>query len=248
MMPAEQLIEVRAQVYANRLMELKANHYRLVGYCVGGFLAMETAKVLIERGCNVEPVLTISSHLCLHRIENQMLLECAYGVILGADVYKAGYRGNPSIIRSALESILNGVNRNVSNEELCRLSGPYEELGTAFQNLSQYSHKERMQRIYDSIKNPDFNGTESTVSMLNILYNIFEHTYKAMIHYKPDFFSGDMITLIPDEELLTTFPVMASDTDWEEFVLGNVEKHVIHGNHNTCIKTDRMDQIMKFLV
>ena len=69
-----------------------------------------------------------------------------------------------------------------------------------------------------------------------------------MIHYKPDFFSGDMITLIPDEELLTTFPVMASDTDWEEFVLGNVEKHVIHGNHNTCIKTDRMDQIMKFLV
>lgn len=248
MMPAEELIEVRAQVYANRLMELNANKYRLVGYCVGGFLAMETAKVLIERGCQVEPVLTISSHLCLHSIENQMLLECAYGVILGADVYKAGYRGDPNSIRSALESILNGVNRNVSDEELCQLSGPCAELGEAFQKLSGYSHEERMQKIYDSIENPDFNGTESTVSMLNILYRVFEHTYKAMIHYKPDFFSGDMIALIPDEELLTTYPAMIPDTDWEEFVLGNVETHVIHGNHNTCIETDRMDQIMKFLV
>ena len=247
-MPAEHLIETRAQVYANRLTELNAESYRLVGYCVGGFLAMETAKVLLERGCRVEPVVTISSHLCLHSIENRMLLECAYGVILGADVHRAGYRGDADKIRSALENILKGENRNVEDRELCALSGEFAELGEAFTALAGLSHEERMRRIYEAIETPDFNGTESTISMLNILYRIFEHTYKAMIHYKPDFFTGDLIALLPDEELLTSYPAMIPDTDWEEFVLGDLKKHVIHGNHITCIEDDRIEQIMPFLL
>ncbi len=246
--PPEKLIYVRAQAYANRLEELKAKSYRLVGYCVGGFVAMETAKVLIERGYNVEPVLTISSHLCLHSVENQLLFESAYGVILGADIYKAGYRGDPASIRGALEEILKGENRNVTDKELCALTGKYKELGEAFSELTKQTHKQRMESIYDSIENPDFCGDQSTVIMLNILYDIFEHTYKAMIRYKPDFFTGDIVALIPDEDLTTIYPNMIPDTDWDEFVLGNCEKHIVHGDHNTCIDCDHYEQIMDYLI
>lgn len=246
--PPEQLIYVRAQAYANRLAELNAQSYRLVGYCVGGFVAMETAKVLIERGFNVEPVLAISSHLCLHSIENQLLFESAYGVILGADIGKAGYRGEPKIIRSMLEEILKGENRTVSDEELCALSGEYKELGEAFTSLVHQTHEQRMKNIYKSIENPDFCGDQSTIIMLNILYDVFEHTYKAMISYKPDFFTGDIVALIPDQDLPTTYPNMIPDTDWEEFVLGSCEKHIMRGDHNTCIDSEHYEQIMKYLV
>ena len=83
---------------------------------------------------------------------------------------------------------------------------------------------------------------------LNILYDVFEHTYKAMIKYKPDFFSGDLIALLPDTDLMTTYPVMREDTDWDEFVLGDCKKYVVHGDHNTCIDSDNYKQIMKYLI
>lgn len=246
--PADKLIDVRANVYANRLEELHADSYQLVGYCVGGFVAMETAKAMMERGLEVEPVLAISSHLCLHSIENQLLFESAYGVILGADIFKAGYRGNPEIIRCALEHILQGEDRDVTNAELCTLDGDYDELGKAFTALTTLTHEKRMENIYNSIDNPDFAGEQSTMIMLNILYDVFEHTYKAMIKYKPDFFSGDLIALLPDTDLMTTYPVMREDTDWDEFVLGDCKKYVVHGDHNTCIDSDNYKQIMKYLI
>ena len=69
-----------------------------------------------------------------------------------------------------------------------------------------------------------------------------------MIRYKPDFFTGDIVALIPDEDLTTIYPNMIPDTDWDEFVLGNCEKHIVHGDHNTCIDCDHYEQIMDYLI
>jgi pyochelin synthetase len=248
MAPVEELITTRAMVYANVLQEMHADSYKLAGYCVGGFLALETAKILIERGLNVEPVVTISSHLCRHKVSAQMLLEANYGAILGADIVKAGYPGNPDQMRRAISYLLNGVNRDIDAEELCSLKGEFEDLGMCFKELSKLTHMERMSKIYECIENPDFAGDESSFNMLNILFDVFERNFIGMIHYEPDFFTGDLVALIPDEQDQMLYPNMKDDVDWDDVVLGKLTKKVIHGNHNTCIQDDRIDQIIDALL
>ena len=128
------------------------------------------------------------------------------------------------------------------------MDGEFEALGSAYRNLCKLTHSDRMKRIYDSIENPDFSGDDSTITMLNILFDIFEHTFIGMINYKPDFYTGDLVALIPDEELETLYPAMISDTDWNEFVLGNLTRYTIHGDHNSCISDDRIEQIVEHIV
>lgn len=248
MAPAEELVTTRAAVYANILEEMHANSYKLSGYCVGGFLALETAKILIERGLNVEPVVTISSHLCRHGISEQMLLEANYGIILGADIVKAGYPGDLNKMKRAITYLLNGVNRDIDVEELCSLCGEFEDLGNCFTSLSRLSHMDRMSRIYECIENPDFAGDESSFNMLNILFGIFERNFIGMIYYEPDFYTGDLIALVPDEQDQMLYPYMKDDVIWDEVVLGKLTIKVIHGNHNTCIKDERIDQIIDVLL
>ncbi|MCR5755003.1 MAG: amino acid adenylation domain-containing protein, partial [Acetatifactor sp.] len=248
MAPPEELITTRAMVYANILEDMHADSYRLSGYCVGGFLALETAKILIERGLNVEPVVTISSHLCRHRVSDQMLLEANYGVILGADIVKAGYPKEPDKVKRAITYLLNGVNRDIDAEELCSLDGEFADLGKCFTSLSKLTHMERMSRIYECIENPDFAGDESSFNMLNILFDVFERNFIGMIHYEPDFYTGDLIALVPDEQDQMLYPYMKDDVMWNEVVLGKLTRKVIHGNHNTCIRDDRVDQIINILL
>ena len=248
MAPAEDLVVIRATVYANILEKMHADSYKLSGYCVGGFLALEAAKILIERGLNVEPVITISSHLCRHKVVDQMFLEANYGVILGADIVKAGYPGNQDKIKDAITYLLKGVNRNIDVEELCSLSGEFEDLGDCFTNLSKLSHMDRMSKIFKCIDNPNFAGDESTFEMLNILFNVFERNFIGMIHYEPDFFTGDLIALVPDEPDQILYPYMRDDIMWDQVVLGNLTKKVVHGNHNTCVQDDRINQIVENLI
>lgn len=72
--PVESLVQDRANLYAETLLEFNVDRYTLVGYCVGGFLALETAKILLENGKKVKLIM-IDSRLCQHTISNQLLME-----------------------------------------------------------------------------------------------------------------------------------------------------------------------------
>lgn len=245
--PEENLIIDLAQKYADILSGFEAESYELVGYCVGGFIAMETARILMDSGKNIAPVVTISSHLCLHKIDNELLMELAYGSIIGSDMSKVGYSKDMHLLKPALEHILQGTNRPISTEELCELSGKYKELGKSFKFLSGITHEERMRKMYDSIEAYDFNGDESSISMLNILYEVFDHTYKGMINYEPEVFAGDVIVLSPIEHSETFYPQMSEDIDWNNMVVGGVKTEKIKGSHSSCLNEEYIQDILQYI-
>lgn len=190
--PVESLVQDRANLYAETLLEFNVDRYTLVGYCVGGFLALETAKILLENGKKVKLIM-IDSRLCQHTISNQLLMEYAYGLSMELDMDNTPYSIKPVMLKEALEKILNGENRNIKNSELTKLSDEYAELGEVFTNLLDMTHEERIKALFNSKKQHNFNGEESTISMLNLLYDIYEHTFNAMMRYRPEgIYSGDI--------------------------------------------------------
>lgn len=101
--PVESLVQDRANLYAETLLELNAESYTLVGYCVGGFLALETAKILLENGKKIKLIM-IDSRLCQHMISNQLLMEYAYGLSMELDMDNTPYSINPVMLKRACNS------------------------------------------------------------------------------------------------------------------------------------------------
>lgn len=244
----ETLITDLAQKYAKKLMELNKDKYELIGYCIGGFIALETAKILKENGKNVSRIILISSHLCLHSINNQILIEYAYGNVINSDLSKIGIDNRNNRLQDALISLIKDKNSNITNKDLSGLSGEFEDLGLAFSKLSDLTHKERMELMYEYLNKKEFNGEKSTISMLNILYNIFEHSFKGMIYYKPNKYDLDVIVLNPSVKVSTFFPEIKSDVNWNEVITGNLIIHNIEGTHESCIDEEHIKNILPYLI
>ncbi len=244
----EDLITSLAKKYAKKLLELNKPKYELVGYCIGGFIALETAKILKEKGKNVSKVILISSHLCLHSISNQILIEYAYGNVINSDLRKIGIDNDDNRLQKALISIIGNKDIDITNNDLSGLSGEYKDLGNTFSKLSNLSQQERLDIIYKQLDKKEFNGDKSTISMLNTLYKVFEHSFKGMIHYVPDKYNLDVLVLNPTIKVNTFYPNIRNDVNWNEVITGDLEMYEIEGNHETCIDNMHINNILPFLV
>ncbi|MBO0929156.1 methyltransferase [Staphylococcus sp. 30400_3112M30941] len=245
--PYKNLVELLAYKYAKALMELDADEYELYGYCVGGFLAIETAKILLENGRNVKPINLISSHLCLHHVSNSLLMETAFASIIGADLAKTGYSFSFEELTQALSSLVQGESRDISDEELFSLEEDerYQNVGAAYRKLYELSQHERLKRIYQCIPEQNFNGTNNSFEKLVELYEVFNHTYLGMIHYMPETYLGDVNVFEPKEYVTDFYPKTKEDVSWKKFVLGNIVMMEVEGNHATCLDYNHTDRLME---
>lgn len=241
----QELILERARLYADYLLRQETEQFVLIGYCSGGFMALEAAKILKENGKKVFLVM-IDSHLCLHKIENKLLMEFAYGQSMGIDMDKTIYAIPQARLREALEQILQGQHRDVKKSELVRLSGDFDDLGQIFAELADYSQEERMKKLFHSIENPVFNGQESTLAMLRVLYDIYELSFKGMMHYMPDgMYTGDILYFLASEKLNNFYPDTREDMERSDFTLGNVEVIMVEGDHASIVNEENSKLIVE---
>lgn len=246
--PAEELVYIRAEKYASILLKMNAEKYELVGYCVGGFLALETAKIMMERGADVSQVVMIASELATHMVSNQMLMEIAYGAAIGLDMSKTGFDLNIDEINEALEGILNGENRNIKNSELMRLSGKYQKYADLFMDLGDQTHEERLKYIFDRAGGDRFNGDESTFAMFKLLYNIFEHTFKGMMYYP---FTGAYLGKVLYLEAPTMnsfYPHTRPKQKLRDVCVGEFTVRRISGNHATCLLKENYKDVLDAII
>lgn len=233
--PADKLLKYRAAKYAELLIDMDAEAYEIIGYCVGGFLAIETARILLERGKKVSNVFMIASEQATHKICNRLITEMAYGVAVGLDVSLAGYSFDISNMKEALTYILSGENRDIKNSELITLSGKYRGLGNMFLRLIDSDHEERLREIFNKAGGSRFNGDDSTYAMFNILYKIFEHTFKGMSEYMLDeYYLGSVVYMEAPTDY-SFYPVTRKLNEIEDMCAGDFVKIRIPGNHATCI-------------
>ncbi|MCR5637992.1 MAG: amino acid adenylation domain-containing protein [Lachnospiraceae bacterium] len=246
--PKEQLVYLRAEKYASILMSMELESYELIGYCVGGFLALETARIMLERGAKVERVVMISSELATHMVSNQLLMEIAYGAAIGLDMRKTGLTIDINEIREVLEEILEGENRNIKNSELLRLKGKWQKYGDMFIDLCDEDHEGRLKHIFDSAGGDKFNGNESTFAMFKLLYNIFDHTFKGMMNYP---FTGNYLGKVLYLEAPTMnsfYPHTRKKQNISDVCVGDLEVKKIAGNHATCLLKENYKDVLNAIL
>lgn len=241
----DRLIEERAENYAKYLMNIESSDYCLVGYCVGGYFALETAIKLRKHGVNVSKVVMISSELCNHKISNELILEIAYGQAIGLDMKKAGYNIENGKLCSDLRDILNGENRDVNNSELISNKCKYHNL---FMSLIDFSHDERLKNIFTKSENRKFNGEDSSFAMFKILYNIFKKTFVAMMKYDlKNKYEGVVYDLRAPVHG-NMFPTMVAKKSLSDFVK-ELKEIQLKGNHGDCLlNLDNINKIIELLI
>ena len=229
------LITDLARKYADSLLEYNAPRYELIGYCVGGWIALETARILLEEGKDVELVNAISTSLPTHKIDNEVLMERAFARMLGVDLSKIGYVDDDDLLREALKELIL-ADKLVTDESLCNLSGKYEELGKLFKKLLSTTHEERLKKIFESVETVEDKG--SSIKMLNIIYKIFNHTFKGVMEYRPDVYVGDVQVLKPADKTTHFFPKVSSENEnlWQNIVIGDFKEKEIKGTHLSCMQ------------
>lgn len=241
--PVENFMKKRAEKYAKILLDMNAEQYEIIGYCVGGFLALETARILLENGANVINVVMISSELATHMISNTMITELAYGTAIGLDMKKAGYNFDKEKMKKCMESILKGEHRNIKNSELIKLSGEYKEYGELFIELLDETHEERMKCIFEKAGGDKFNGNESTFAMFKILYDIFEHTFKAMMNYRFDEVYFGKVLYLEAPTVNSFYPVTKKPTEISDICV-NLTIKKVRGNHATCLCKENFKEVL----
>ena len=98
----QSLIQELAGEYAALLRAHGARRFHLIGYCMGGLLAIEVGRGLLEAGRALDPITVISSDRFRYRIDDDLLLERAFGGLLGADIAAAGHTADPVLDRKSV--------------------------------------------------------------------------------------------------------------------------------------------------
>ncbi|AGX42689.1 non-ribosomal peptide synthetase [Clostridium saccharobutylicum] len=237
-----------AKSYADILMEQESQKFELIGYCVGGWIALETATILVEKGIDVSKVTIISSSLCGHNFDNDLLLERAFGISIGADVKRAGYGGSNKDIQEVLSVIkANHEERGITTEQLCNLSGEYKEIGVGFETLSKMKQRDRLKCIYETLSNSEDNG--GNIEMFELLYQLFSHSFRGVMRYKPSGYVGDVHALFVEDDTKHFFPVKnISNKDlWNGIVLGDLKIDYIPGDHGDCLKEPNVKSVAELI-
>jgi len=268
--PYDKLIPSLGQKYGEILMKQEASSYKLTGYCMGGLIALETARFLMEAGAKVEPVTTISTSFCKRRnnaggdealdkvllntiktsLSNDLLMERAFGRMVGADIYRAGHTVEDELLKKAIEELAAVNAGNITEEELCSLSEPYKVVSECYEKLAARSQAERMTEMYATIQKTNGRILEHQANMLQILYEVFCHNFKGVASYEPEPFAGDIYAMRCIDETKHFFPIIFSEAEesWRNIAIGDLQFEYIKGEHLTCLQQPNIDSTAKLLI
>lgn len=247
--PPDKLIEHLGQQYAEVVLHHGACRFELIGYCSGGLLATEITRVLLESGAAVGPVTVISSDRFRYQVKDELLLERAFGRLLGADIHRAGHIVDDALLASAIDEVLTTQGGIIPPGSLCSLNGSFASVAECYNQLAMKSQSQRLSELGAAIPTAGEGASEYQVSVLYMLYQIFCHTFEAVAAYKPLPFVGDVRMLRVIDQTLHFLPgVQSSGTKfWQKLTLGDLQLIDIEGNHLSCLQPPQVSAVAKLL-
>lgn len=210
---------------------------------MGGLVAIETARALLEAGANVLPVITIDTIPIVLEMEGDLLMERSYGLMVGADVAKAGHVKHDELVQGALELLKNRNNGFIEENAIFGLTGKLEELADCYKKQKMLSQKERLERLKDAIPENSMQLSSEDMNRFDELFELYKRNYRCAIGYTPKPFAGDLQALSCMDEHSPFVPVMKPGTEafLRKCALGNLEVLPIGGNHLSCLQTPNVE-------
>lgn len=246
---ANEIIPTLGRKYAKILLDTGKKSFRMIGYCMGGLIAMETAKALSESGAKIEKVITIDTRPSKGMIYNELLMERLFGLIIGSDVKKAGHKGNNDSLKKFILTLGDKYGNNVSNNDLINVSDKFYQFKECYKKLNNISKEIRLKElIHNMVKENNYNFA-SREEQLYSIYEVFCHSFKSVMLYNPDLYFGDIVVLTCEDDDSGFMPISNKDNIkfWEESVIGKINFKRIKGNHLTCMSNEFAKDIFSIL-
>ena len=263
-METSQTFRLLGRKYGEILEKMGYKNYILVGHCVGGLIALETAQYLRNKGISVSDVTLISTGIpkrkentiladasdeifrnALHSsLDNELLLERIFARVIGADAYKAGYQVSDERLQQYIEYISRCGSGEITVKALCETGGEYEDVAEEFRRLASYTISERLNALYRTIERPNGELMEHQLKMLNVLFRIFSQNFRCVSSYIPKLYYGN-IRIFCCEILGSHFYPGFFEEDfetWKPYIKGNLKYNTIAGQHFDCIIGDNLEK------
>lgn len=243
------LIEKIGYIYAKELMGTKYKSFELIGYCIGGLIALEVAKNLTKNNLNVSLVTSIDTLPMRNMIDNEILIEKLFANTIGLFDNNLNYEMDIKQLRNAIIYLNNSYSGEVSNENILLLPDNFKDIKIRYNNLMKKSHNYRLDSLFNSL-----NKHKNKIKVNNYfekekLYKIFSNSYKAVRLYGSSLYFGNVRALICDVEDYGILPIDKKDVELflKDMVMGDFEKTFIKGNHMDCLDEKYSEDIYNLI-
>ncbi|MBD8499355.1 non-ribosomal peptide synthetase [Paenibacillus arenosi] len=234
------LIEHLAEDYAERLLALGHVKVQLIGYCLGGLIAVEVARRLMEKGIDIVDLVLIDSHPVLYQIEDDLVIESLFVPNLNISLEQAGFsgveagdfeRGLLHMFEAHGKSVPAGATLSIGGDE------GLDRVGALFRKLDSLTLRERFTAYSDAVAT--YNGATMPVEMAEGLFKVYRQSLKSAC-FTPLPYVGNIRFLLA-QEAFTLLPGTNEMTlnYWQDICLGEFSVQEIAGNHYTCIEDGR---------
>ncbi|WFE32726.1 non-ribosomal peptide synthetase [Micromonospora sp. WMMD975] len=241
------LVERRAGDYTRRLLETGATRFDVVGYCMGGLLALEVARQLTESGATVASLTIISSYSLPHTIEDELVLEYVFARLLHLDTEALGYPDDETTAR-AFQEVLARTPGRVPVGALDGLADDPALAGAAaqFAALRRTPQPNRLAAVEKLLAGQ---SEEAAVPVeLGGLYDLYRHSMRAVTRHEATPYAGD-ITFLRELEDTGFLPWLRRDmTDyWRDVCLGDLSVVDVPGDHFSCLRPPHVRRVADVL-
>ncbi|WP_399880070.1 amino acid adenylation domain-containing protein [Streptomyces sp. BBFR51] len=242
--PPEGLIEQMAADYARALTADGRSRFHVVGYCLGGLIATEVARNLAESGAEVESLTVISSHSPRFRLDDELLAEYSFAVMMGIDPADLGFPDDQYRVAAAADAVLAARPGVVPDGGLAALPEEFEDVAGCFRELAGISRATRIARMCEAV--PASAGTYEPDHMTR-LFLAFRQSVFAITRYDAEPYAGDITFLRHDGAYPFPGSKDAVTAYWEELTLGDLDIVDIGGDHYSCLSVEHAPGILKTL-
>lgn len=236
--PSE-LIETVADDYAGRLLESGYKQMQLIGYSLGGLIAIEVARHLVERGIHLVDLVLIDIPPMLFVVEDDLLIEALFVSNFKITFEQAGFgavdqddlaRGFRQLLASNGNHVPKGSAGTIGGDE------GLDRVGALFQKLKVLNIRERFTAYVNAIA--EDTGERMPVEMAEGLFKVYCQSFKAARFTPPPYMGNIRFLLAREPFSFLPGPNEMTLDFWREVCLGEFEVKEIEGNHFTCIEEE----------
>lgn len=228
----EYLFEKIAAEYTTQIAELRFKQVQLVGHCIGGMLAFEVAKNMVNKNISVTDLSLIDSIPRMYNIEDEIIIELMFLPVLNisyGDMLNCNFCSNQFLQYLSIAAEKHGGNIRETSKNNC-WAGNLQDVADFINMLRKHDFDRRVSLYLEA------SNTAVSKELFESLFKVFKQSTLAS-SYSPVPYFGDL-RLFKADKINEVIPENIENTIdfWNNNCLGNAEVIMIPGNHFTCIE------------
>ena len=236
--PSE-LIEQIADDYAGRLLESGPKQVQLIGYSLGGLIAIEVARRLIEKEIHLSDLVLIDIPPMLFDVDDDIIIEALFVPNLNITLERAGFGGvdQDDLVRGFIQIIESNGNR-VPKGSSCTIGGDegLDKVGDLFRRLTALNMRDRFTAYVNAIAKTT--GKQMPVEMAEGLFKVYRQSFQSARFTPPPYMGNIRFLLALEPSGFLPGTDERTLEFWREVCLGELEVTEVAGNHFSCIEEE----------